>query len=179
MGGRQPSLRPALILGSNCDSPFASSWLTNQTFLKDSMEPSYASCLVTAAAMLSASAPGLSPAHAASPQIRYSNALQHKAVDLGQTNQFRVSATSEGLLYQWRLNGDILPAQTNQTLSIGPAEPGDEGESHSRRTCRLTGLLLLFGSIRPGGQGDEDIWVATQTTPSALRSTSTTIAAKA
>ena len=62
---------------------------------------------------------------AAAPQIKPTTALQHAAVDIGQTNKFTVTATGETLSYQWRLDGHDLPSQTNQTLTFAPAQPSD------------------------------------------------------
>ena len=63
---------------------------------------------------------------AAAPQI--TNQRQHVAVDLGQTNTFSVTARGESLSYQWRLDDHDLSFQTNNTLTIGPAQATDEGD---------------------------------------------------
>jgi predicted esterase len=65
---------------------------------------------------------------AAAPQIKPTTALQHTAVDIGQTNTFAVTATVEALSYQWRLDGRDLPSQTNATLTFTAAQPSDEGD---------------------------------------------------
>ena len=66
---------------------------------------------------------------AASPQIRTSTSLQHKAVYVGKSASFTVTALGDApLLYQWRLDGRDLPGQTNKTLSLPTVQSADEGD---------------------------------------------------
>lgn len=83
--------------------------------------------MVAAAALLVLAAL-TATAVASAPQIEPGTKLQHAAVDIGRTNTFTVTATGEALSYQWRLDGQDLPSQTNAALTIGPAQPSDEGD---------------------------------------------------
>jgi len=73
---------------------------------------------------------GLSPpAFAKPPVIKPSASLQSKAVFVNTSASFTVTASGEGpLSYQWRLDGLDLAGETNQTLTISAAQPGDEGD---------------------------------------------------
>jgi len=72
--------------------------------------------------------PGATQAAEAPPQIQPSVTFQHTAVFLGQTNTFTVAATGEALSYQWRLDGQDLPGETNQTCIRTNAQLADEGD---------------------------------------------------
>ena len=65
----------------------------------------------------------------------------------------------------WAQTKLLEARRTSVSESFGEATPlPDSINQYTSFTPHLSpdGLLLLFASIRPGGQGDEDIWVATR-----------------
>ena len=65
----------------------------------------------------------------ASPQIQYTAALQHQAVDIGSNTSFAVTAYgAPPFAFQWRRDGQDLPGQTNATLPLVAAQAADEGD---------------------------------------------------
>jgi uncharacterized protein (DUF1800 family) len=52
---------------------------------------------------------------------------QSQSVALGSTATFAVSATGNGLTYQWQLNGTAIAGATSSTLSIANTQPAQAG----------------------------------------------------
>jgi predicted esterase len=66
---------------------------------------------------------------AAAPQIPHPTLLENKAVYAGEITTFTVTVTEDApLSFQWRLDGRILDAETNKTITITTAQAADEGD---------------------------------------------------
>ena len=65
---------------------------------------------------------------ASQPVVKPSSGFNSQSVFAGASATFTITATGDApLIYQWRQDGAGLPSQTNKTLSIGAAQPSNEG----------------------------------------------------
>jgi len=65
----------------------------------------------------------------AQPVITPTINLQHQAVHVGSNTFFAITAAGTGpLSYQWQLDRQDLPGQTNTILSLDAVQPADEGD---------------------------------------------------
>src|SRR6185503_6415441 len=65
---------------------------------------------------------------ASPPVVKPSSSFNSQSVFVGASATFTITATGDApLVYQWRRDGADLSGQTNKTLSIGAAQPSNEG----------------------------------------------------
>lgn len=68
------------------------------------------------------------PGSAGPPKLIPTTTLQHQAVDIGNSAFFRAAASGDvPLSFQWLLDGQPLPGQTDPTLTFKSAHPTNEG----------------------------------------------------
>jgi len=87
--------------------------------------PGFGAALLSATALFWAA---ISPAVASPPVITPNSSFNSQSVFAGASATFTITATGNApLSYQWRRDGAELPGQTNRTLTIGAAQPPNEG----------------------------------------------------
>jgi poly(3-hydroxybutyrate) depolymerase len=64
------------------------------------------------------------------PSITPATSLQHQAIHLGASTSFAVTVSggTTPFAYQWRLDGQDLPGQTDSTITFNAVQPADEGD---------------------------------------------------
>jgi poly(3-hydroxybutyrate) depolymerase len=93
---------------------------------------------------------------ASAPVITPSSSFNSQSVFVGASATFTITATGDApLVYQWRRDGAELPGQTNRTLSIGAAQPPNEGGYEaqvSNASGSVTSYVARLYAVPPTSQ---------------------------